>query len=74
VKFNNDGTVSLMAEPLANRRRNIAQGFYDATGFHPIRASADYDPDRLFDPEYEPTGRSRRRKKKPKAKAKRRRR
>lgn len=29
--------------------RNVAQGYYDATGFHPIRASADYDPDRLSD-------------------------
>jgi hypothetical protein len=26
------------------RRRNVAQGFYDSSGFHPIRASADYDP------------------------------
>lgn len=28
----------------AKRERNIAQGFYDASGFHPIRASEDYDP------------------------------
>lgn len=30
----------------AGRRylRNVAAGFYDATGFHPLRASADYDP------------------------------
>jgi hypothetical protein len=26
------------------RRRNIAEGFYDASGFHPIRGSADYKP------------------------------
>ena len=24
------------------RRKNVEMGFYDATGFHPIRASADY--------------------------------
>ena len=29
--------------------QNIAQGYYDSTGFHPIRASADYDSDRLSD-------------------------
>ena len=28
-------------------RKNIAMGFYDAKGFHPIRKSADYDPDRV---------------------------
>lgn len=28
-------------------RRNIKMGFYDATGFHPVRASSDYDPDRV---------------------------
>jgi hypothetical protein len=28
------------------RRRNIAEGFYNATGFHPIRASYDYSPRR----------------------------
>lgn len=25
------------------KRRNISEGFYDDTGFHPIRAAADYD-------------------------------
>lgn len=35
------------------RSKNIAQGYHDATGFHPIRASHDYDPDRLFDSEHE---------------------
>lgn len=28
-------------------RRNIKRGFYDATGFHPVRSSPDYDPDRV---------------------------
>lgn len=28
-------------------RHNIKMGFYDATGFHPVRASSDYDPDRV---------------------------
>jgi hypothetical protein len=27
-------------------RKNIVAGFYDATGFHPIRASADYSAGR----------------------------
>jgi hypothetical protein len=31
----------------SRRLRNIAEGYYDATGFHPIRASADYDPSRV---------------------------
>jgi hypothetical protein len=48
--------------------KNIAQGYYDATGFHPIRSSTDYDPDRLFDDSE--SGRSPRRKKKAKAKKK----
>lgn len=26
------------------KRRNVQQGFYDSSGFHPIRASADYSP------------------------------
>jgi|SRR5882672_824878 len=30
----------------AKRKRNIEQGFYDATGFHPIRASSDYSEGR----------------------------
>lgn len=53
----------------ARRRRNVQQGFWDATGFHPIRASADYDSSRLFDDE-EGSYRARR-KKKPKAKRRR---
>lgn len=28
-------------------RHNIKMGFYDATGFHPVRKSSDYDPDRV---------------------------
>lgn len=35
--------------PSTRRQKNIAMGFYDATGFHPIRASEDYDPDRSGD-------------------------
>lgn len=31
--------------------RNIEAGFYNATGFHPIRSSRDYDQDRADDPE-----------------------
>ena len=38
------GSISLT--PL---RGNVAQGFYNETGFHPIRASKDYDPDRAGD-------------------------
>lgn len=30
-------------------KRNIAAGYYDSTGFHPIRSSPDYDPDRAGD-------------------------
>ena len=48
------------------RRRNVQMGYYDATGFHPIRASADYDSSRLFDDEEGSY-----RKKKPKAKRRR---
>jgi len=31
------------------RVKNVAQGFYNATGFHPVRSSWDYDPDRAGD-------------------------
>jgi hypothetical protein len=34
---------------MAMRVKNVAAGFYNATGFHPIRSSADYDPDRAGD-------------------------
>jgi hypothetical protein len=30
----------------AKRRKNVEMGFYDETGFHPIRASADYSESR----------------------------
>jgi hypothetical protein len=50
------------------KRRNVQQGFWDGTGFHPIRASSDYDSDRLTDD----TEGSYRRKKKRKAKGKKR--
>lgn len=53
VTRNKDG--SMILRPV---RRNVAQGYYDATGFHPIRASKDYDPDRAGD-EYSDTGRKR---------------
>lgn len=53
---------------MALRVKNISQGFYDATGFHPIRKSGDYDPDRAGD-DYSETGRKRK-KRKTKAKAK----
>ena len=55
VRFNEDGTASLMTEkPVANRgrrRRNVAAGFYDEEGIvHAIRASYDYSPSRAGDP------------------------
>lgn len=34
---------------MAKTRRNVQQGFFDGSGFHPIRASKDYDSSRLFD-------------------------
>jgi hypothetical protein len=34
---------------MAMRVKNVAAGFYDAAGFHPIRSSPDYDPDRAGD-------------------------
>lgn len=33
----------------ALRVRNVQAGFYDSAGFHPLRRSADYDPDRAGD-------------------------
>lgn len=64
---------------MAMRVKNIAAGFYNATGFHPIRSSADYDPDRAGDeysqrrPKAKRKKRATGRKPKPKAKAHRRR-
>lgn len=56
VKFNEDGTVSMMTEDgrtgNRGRRRNIAAGFWDGppsdpdSQFHPIRASYDYSRSR----------------------------
>lgn len=43
---------------MALRVKNIQQGFVDATGFHPIRSSADYDDERTGD-NYEPRPRKR---------------
>jgi hypothetical protein len=51
------------------RVKNVAQGFYNSTGFHPIRSSWDYDPDRAGDMHSEGAGR---RKKRAKAKPKKR--
>ncbi len=28
----------------SKKRRNVSEGFYDSSGFHPIRSSSDYDP------------------------------
>lgn len=44
VKHLKNGAVTII--PL---RKNVAQGFYDGTGFHPIRSSRDYDPERAGD-------------------------
>src|ERR1700691_4844749 len=39
-------------KPKATKRRRVnVAGFVDSRGFHPIRSSADYDPDRAEDPE-----------------------
>ena len=45
------------------RVKNIAAGFVDTTGFHPIRSSPDYDPDRLFDDTESGNGNRRKKKK-----------
>jgi len=59
-----------VAVPMPKKNpRNIAQGFYDATGFHPIRSSSDYDPDRAGD-DYSQTTRKRKKPAKKKAAAK----
>lgn len=54
VRFNENGSVSMDVPGRAvnrgrrtnRRRRNIAAGFWDDSGFHPIRASYDYSPSR----------------------------
>lgn len=48
---------------MAMRVKNVAAGFYDASGFHPIRSSADYDPDRAGDDYSQRRPKARRRKK-----------
>jgi hypothetical protein len=35
------------------RIKNVAAGFYDASGFHPIRRSPDYDPTQLEEGDYQ---------------------
>jgi hypothetical protein len=49
---------------MAMRVKNVAAGFYNATGFHPIRSSSDYDPDRAGD-DYSQRKPAAKRKKKP---------
>ena len=34
---------------MALRVKNVAAGYVDASGFHPIRSSSDYDPKKLKD-------------------------
>jgi hypothetical protein len=47
--MNGSGKTNVVFNGRRGRRRNIQQGFWNATGFHPIRASKDYDPDRAGD-------------------------
>ena len=47
--MNGSGKTNVVFNGRRGRRRNIQQGFWNATGFHPIRASWDYDPDRAGD-------------------------
>jgi len=56
------GSKRLAARYAQNsRRRNVAQGYYDGTGFHPIRSSFDYDPDRVDESyQYKPKAKKRR--------------
>jgi len=63
ARLNNDGTVSFVVESgkhksarkvnPKNRVKNVEQGFYNATGFHPIRSSVDYRSEALSGPEGE---------------------
>ena len=53
------------------RKRNVAMGFYDATGFHPLRSSPDYDPDRAGDDYSDTPKRKRKAKTKRRGKSKR---
>lgn len=45
VKQLSNGTV-IMRTANPTVKRNVEQGFFNATGFHPIRASADYERER----------------------------
>ena len=36
------GRTARRLNALLGRKKNVEMGFYDATGFHPIRASKDY--------------------------------
>lgn len=63
ARLNKDGSVSFVVESgkhkgarKANpkgRVKNVEQGFYNATGFHPIRSSSDYRSEALSGPEGE---------------------
>ena len=57
VKKNKNGSVTMSPVQVlkkkngkkARRVKNVERGFYNATGFHPLRSSKDYDPDRAGD-------------------------
>jgi len=40
--FRISGQTARRLNALLGRKKNVEMGFYDATGFHPIRASKDY--------------------------------
>ena len=71
VKFNDNGSVSMMTENRTSnrgrrrRRRNIAAGFYDEFSgvFHPIRASYDYSRPRAGEPPLKKRNKAKKRKK-----------
>lgn len=49
VRFNSDGSTTLMTEAHHNRGMRNVTGYKDASGiFHPIRWDPDYDPDELI--------------------------
>lgn len=48
VKFNSDGSTTLMTEGPGHHGQHNVAGYKDASGtFHPIRWDPDYDPDEL---------------------------
>jgi hypothetical protein len=57
VKRNRNGSISVSPVQVLKKRggkkarrvKNVERGFYDKTGFHPLRSSKDYDPDRAGD-------------------------